>query len=133
MLDERDLPDSGEAFRRAERLRRRADFLKCYRRGRRWRGSLTTIFAAPNELGHPRLGITVSRKVGGAVVRVRIKRRIREIYRRWNERRELDGTDLVVHVSPRANGAGFRELRQETMRLLGKIAKRRSPAPSAAD
>jgi len=61
-------------------------------------GSLT-VFAAPNEVGHPRLGLSVPRRVGTAVRRNRIKRRIREAFRL--QQHELPpGLDLVVAVRP---------------------------------
>ncbi|HSL85011.1 MAG TPA: ribonuclease P protein component, partial [Thermoanaerobaculia bacterium] len=58
-----------ERLPREHTLRRSADYLRCYRRGRRLRGSALRLHVAGNELGHPRLGITASRKVGKAVVR----------------------------------------------------------------
>lgn len=56
------------------------------------------VYGLPNDLGHPRLGLTVSRKVGNAVRRNAIKRRLREAYR--HTRHDLPATDLVVVVRP---------------------------------
>lgn len=109
----------------AERLRRRADYLRCYRTGRRRHGSLAILYFVPNQLGHPRLGITASRKVGPSVVRHRIKRRIKEIYRRWNDRGKLPALDLVVHLKPEARGSDFEALRLELMRLFAGVLPRR--------
>ena len=61
-----------ESFPKRERLRRRTEYQRCYREGRRRHGDLMILYAAANELGHPRLGITVSRKVGNSVVRHRV-------------------------------------------------------------
>lgn len=115
----------GEGLPREDRLRRRADYLRCYRTGRRLHSSLATLHTAPNQEGHPRLGITASRKVGGAVVRQRLKRRVREIYRRWEGRGRLPAADLVVHLKPAAAAADFAGLAKELRRLLG-LAVRRS-------
>lgn len=113
----------------AERLRRRADYLRCYRTGRRRHGSLAILYFVPNQLGHPRIGITASRKVGPSVVRHRIKRRIKEIYRRWNDRGKLPALDLVVHLKPEARGSDFEALRADLMRLFaGVLPRRESPA-----
>ena len=76
------------------------------------------LYAVDNELGHPRLGITVSRKVGNSVVRHRVKRRLREIYRRWHQRTQLPSKDLMAHLKPKAGRASFRELEAELTRLL---------------
>ena len=64
----------GESLLPEERLRRRAEFQRCYRQGRRYHGPLATLhFIEPvGALAHSRLGITVTRKVGGAVVRHRL-------------------------------------------------------------
>lgn len=123
-----DAPARKESFRRDDKLRRRADYQRCYRQGRRRHGSLTILIATPNALELPRLGITVSKKVGNAVVRVRTKRRIREIYRRWRGRSRLPGLDLVVHVKPAAAQAGFEALRDE---LLAHLSRVRSDAPTS--
>ncbi|HWM91400.1 MAG TPA: ribonuclease P protein component [Thermoanaerobaculia bacterium] len=112
-----------------ERLRRRADYLRCYRTGRRRHGVLAILYFAPNQLGHPRLGITASRKVGPAVVRQRIKRRIKEVYRRWKDRGHLPALDLVVHLKPEARGADFQALSGELLRLFSGLLPRRSPEP----
>jgi ribonuclease P protein component len=125
MADRRAWAPEGETLPRRERLQRRTDFLRCYRRGRRRRGAHLILYAHPNELGHPRLGITASRKVGKAVVRNRVKRRVREIYRRWSERSRLPSLDLVVHVQPTARASGFAELTAELTTLLASLLPRR--------
>jgi ribonuclease P protein component len=104
-----------------ERIRRRADYQRCYQTGRRLHGSLMTLHVGPNSLGHPRLGITASRRVGGSVVRQRVKRRVRECYRRWNERSRLPAVDVVVHPKPPAGAAGFPALEAELLSLLGRL------------
>jgi ribonuclease P protein component len=118
------LPRSGERFLPEERLRRRADYLRCYRTGRRRHGEIAILYFAPNELGHPRLGITASRKVGDAVVRHRLKRRIKEIYRRWQERASLPPMDLVLHLKPEARGVEWTPFRMEMLRLLAGLVRR---------
>jgi ribonuclease P protein component len=109
-----------------ERLRRRAEFLRCYRLGRRRQARLATLYSHANEVGHPRLGITASRKVGSAVIRNRLRRRVRESYRRWEGRGRLGALDLVVHLQPPAARASFAELRSEVLDLLGRLGRNRS-------
>ena len=76
------------------------------------------LYGMANELEHPRLGITVSRKVGNSVVRHRVKRRLREIYRRWSGRAQLPSLDLMIHVKPAAARASYATLETELTRLL---------------
>src|SRR3954464_13845535 len=80
-------------------LRLLAEFAKVYdAKVRESRGPLT-VYALPNHLGHPRLGMSVSRKVGTAVRRNRIRRLIREAFRLLQH--DLpQGYDLVVVVRP---------------------------------
>lgn len=104
-----------------EKIRRRAEYQNCYRHGRRRHGTFATLHFVPNKHDHPRLGITVTRKVGSAVVRNRLKRRVREIYRRWNERPQLPALDLVFHLKPAARQASFEALEQEVRSLCRKL------------
>jgi len=71
----------GQRFEKNLRLRKRGAFLDLDRRGRKLVGPHFIAIVAPGEQPHSRLGLTVSRKVGGAVVRNRIKRHLREIFR----------------------------------------------------
>jgi ribonuclease P protein component len=111
----------GERLPRRERLLRRADYLRCYRTGRRRQGALVILYLVPNTLGHPRIGITTSRKVGNAVVRHRLKRWVKETYRRWRGRGSLAAIDLVAHLKPEARSASFGELRGDLQSLLGAL------------
>jgi ribonuclease P protein component len=110
---------------RHERLLLRADYLRCYRTGRRRQGALVALYLVPNPLGHPRIGVTTSRKVGKSVVRHRLKRWIKEIYRRWSGRAGLAPLDVVAHLKPEAKSAAFGEVRQDLLTLLDGLAGRR--------
>ncbi len=123
MLTDQASPHPGERLPRWEKLRQRMDYQRCYRKGQRRHGRLISIHFAPNEHDHPRVGITVTKKVGKAVVRQRLKRRTREIYRRWSYRRELPALDMVIHFKPAAQGSGFAALRDEVRALVRKAVK----------
>ena len=71
-----------------------------------------------------RLGVTASRKVGKSVLRHLLKRRVREIFRRFPRRADLEGLDLVVHLWPMAGKASFADLRRELESQLTSIARR---------
>ncbi len=110
---------------RHQRLRRRVDFLRCYRQGRKRHGALATLHVHPNEEREARLGITASRKVGKAVLRHRVKRRVREIFRRWDGRDSLPQLDIVVHLKPEAGRVGFGALESELQHLLSLLSPTR--------
>jgi ribonuclease P protein component len=111
-----------QRFPRAARVRRRPEYLAIQNRGRRLVSPNLLVFALP---GGGRLGITVSKKVGGAVLRNRVKRWIRDCYRR--RRPEFPaGFDLVIVARPPAahadHAAVCGELTSLARRLAGKGA-----------
>lgn len=113
-----------QGLRPADRLRRRVEYLACYHKGRAVTGPLATLHVLQNPLGQPRLGVTATRKVGNAVVRNRLRRRCREVYRRWQRRAELPALDIVVNLRPRAASADFRETRRQLERQLESLLPR---------
>ena len=86
-------------FPKSSRLCKRGDFLGVYRRGRRFEGELFVVYLLRTQ-GVARLGLTVSRKVGKATTRNRIKRLIREHFRR--RLKQYEGLDLIVEAKPKA-------------------------------
>jgi ribonuclease P protein component len=84
-------------FPRTDRLTSRRQFTTVYDQGRRVRGSAVTVFGLENQLGHCRVGLTVTRKLGNAVARNRVKRILREIFR-VNRLSATGSLDLVVNA-----------------------------------
>ena len=107
-----------------ERIRRKSDFGTIYREGGRFRGRYFTLVFLRNGLGHPRLAVVASRKVGSAVVRNRVKRRFRELFRR---NKELLGEplDVIVIARPESGEAGFSDLRDAYISSLTTILRKR--------
>jgi ribonuclease P protein component len=90
---------AGHTFPRSHRLSGKLAFAAVYdARVKNARGPLA-VYSLPNELGHPRLGISIGRRVGSAPVRNRIKRRLREAFR-LHPYDLPRGYDLVIVVRP---------------------------------
>lgn len=86
-------------FRKRHRLSRARDYQAAYRNGvRKGRGPFV-LFVNPNGLDHCRLGLSLPRRVGSAVTRNLIKRRLREVFR-LHRADAPSGYDLVVAVRP---------------------------------
>lgn len=94
-------------------------FRRLYAKGNNLANSLLAIYYLPNKLSVSRLGITVNKKLGGAVVRNRVKRLIRESYR-LNEDSLKKGYDIVVVARMRAAGAGFSDINRAFYNLYKK-------------
>lgn len=113
-----------QGLSRGERLRKRSEFLRAQGRGVRRAGRYLVVysFGAPAETsaGRTRLGITASRKVGRAVVRNRVKRWVRESYRRLAARPAATA-DVVVIAKPSAATTTFHGIEGELRRLLASI------------
>lgn len=112
-----------ERFRPEERLRRRKEFDRVYREGKRLYLPYLKILLAPNKLGFSRLGFSVSRKFGKAVKRNRAKRILREIFRR-HKKIFPRGYDLVLTPRPEILTKDQEEIVRDLKRLFKKYASR---------
>ena len=108
---------AGEGFPKTARVRRRWEYLALGRMARRRHTSHFVVLSAAGTAG-TRLGITVSRKVGGAIVRNHVKRCVRETFRR-DPQRLLPGHDVVVIAKP---GAGALSQHEISAELAGAVA-----------
>ena len=111
------MPD--ERFPRTERLRKRIDFKRAEKnKVARLVTKHLVILAAPNDHACARIGITASRKIGGAVRRNRTKRLLREIYRR-NKHLFPSGHDYILIAKNDMADMSYHDLLQEMARALG--------------
>jgi ribonuclease P protein component len=112
---------SMDSFRPQHRIRKQSDFDRAYRRRLFAADDVLVINAAENGLPHARLGLSVSRKVGNAVVRNRWKRLIREAFRHWLM--QLPAIDLVVRPQKGAV-ADLESIQRSLPALARRIARR---------
>lgn len=107
----------------AQRVRRGADFRAARETGQRLDGSwfLLTVRTRGDALP-ARIGVVVSRAVGNAVARNRVKRHFREIFRR-NQHRIPAGLDLVMVARRSAHGVDQESLEKRFLKLIGKLGE----------
>jgi ribonuclease P protein component len=123
-------PGGGRPRRR--RLARSAEFERVYRHGRSKANRFLVLYAFPREESAddgPRLGLSVSRRVGGAVDRTRVKRVLREAF--WQEAERLpNGADYVVVARPEAKGLAEREGTGGVRRALAELVDGMGGSPA---
>ena len=134
------------AFGRDRRLRKHADFARAQRVGRRVSTDHFTLLVAAQPhppvrgispeprsapLGPSRLGIVVTRKIGGAVRRNRVKRLCRECFRTWPDLLPC-GADLIVIARPGADTLELADVRREWLGVSRLLRKRAAEALAQA-
>ena len=108
------------------RLRTNSDFGRVRKEGRSWSHPMVVLCALPNTLDHSRFGFSVSRHIGGAVVRNRVKRVMREAARAC--RGEVAcGWDIILIARSPISTARFLEVKQAVESLLRRACLLRIP------
>ena len=120
-------PDKSLTYPQTHHMKTPAEFERCYARKRSASDGLLIVYACENELTHPRLGCSVSKKVGNAVVRNRYKRLFREAFR-LSQHDLPPGVDLILIPRPGpypaidALKASLVKLASQASRKLGQQA-----------
>ena len=125
-------PAVSETFSRDDRLRKRREFEECYANGVRVTGRHVQVFLLADPPGsppRPRLGISVPRRVGKAVARNRVRRRLREIFRRTRSLfpSPARAMHLVVNARPSSAAAEFSELLEDYRSAVTRAFSRSRP------
>jgi ribonuclease P protein component len=113
---------TGQGFPKTARIRRRGEFLSLGRKSERARTEHFVVLARPAARSS-RLGVTVSRKIGAAAVRNRLKRRLREVFRRHPERSGFR-SDIVVIAKEGAGALRFEDVRRQITSAVGSLSPR---------
>ncbi len=113
---------ASERFPRSLRLRRSEDYKRVQRKGRRRHAPHLVMVWLNADREKPRFGMAVSRKVGNAVVRNRVKRWLRESFRK--QRGDLTNLDAVFIARPSASDATYSEIFEQVGNLFDALRSR---------
>ena len=102
-------------------VKQNGDFRRIYRRGRSAVAGGVVVYCLKNRQGMSRLGVTVSTKLGHAVVRNRVRRRIREIYR-LNRDKMRPGWDVIVVGRGRSAAGPYRKMNEAYLDCLRRLS-----------
>ena len=106
-----------QTFPRRERILRPGEFRELYREGTRYSVREFLLFAKSGNEGPPRLGLSVSKRIGTATTRNRIKRHVREVFR--THKGELKrGTKMIIVARPGSEQLNFAQCREKVVRLF---------------
>ena len=107
-------------MKRAVTLKENHEFRRLYQKGASAVGGGMVVYCRKNRLGHNRLGLTASTKLGHAVVRNRARRRLREVYR-LNTPAMKQGYDVILVARGRTLTASWKELNTTFVKLCRKL------------
>ena len=108
-------------------VKKNYEFRRMYAKGKSGVSSCLVVYYRKNRLGHNRLGVTVSTKLGHAVVRNRVRRRLRELYR-LHKGDMLPGYDIIMVARVRAAELPYAKLEKQYLRCLSELGLLREDA-----
>ena len=108
-------------------LKKNSDFRRLYSKGKSAVTPFMVVYCRRNGLDHNRVGYTVSTKLGHAVVRNRVRRRIREIYR-LNREKMLPGWDIIVVGRGRSVKGPYEKMNEAYLDCLRRLSLLREEA-----
>jgi ribonuclease P protein component len=109
------------SFNSRERIRKSSEFAQVFKKGRRLKFAGFRVCAMKNNLDYSRIGLSAGKRLGGAVRRNRIKRRIRELFRQ-NKGKFSTGFDMVFMPDSKCASMDWEELRKGFEQLVRRLA-----------
>jgi len=124
-------PPGSAALPKRERIARRQDFLDTYEQGRKFFARYCVLFFKQSSFGHPRIGITSTKKIGKAHDRNRLRRWTREVYRLNRNGIGLDkeSTDFVINIKPGARQATYAQYSTDLTNAFRRAMKEKQGGP----
>src|SRR5215470_8171566 len=111
-----------KASLKPQTLRNSRQFRRVYDQGARFHTPFFSAFFLRNDVGEQRYGITVTRRIGGAVARNRCKRRLREVVRNYEPGASCtEGFDLVLNVKAGLVEADFKQLQESFSQVISRF------------
>ena len=101
-------------------LKKNHEFRRLYQKGASAVAGSMVLYCRKNRLGHNRLGVTVSVKLGNAVKRNRARRRLREVYRLHRDKLQT-GWDIILVARGRTAACSWKELNDAFLRACRKL------------
>jgi len=101
-------------------LKKNYEFKRLYTKGKSAASQYAVVYCRRNGRTENRIGVTVSTKLGGAVQRNRVRRRLKEIYR-LNEDKLVVGHDVVIVARMKSRFSGYREIESSVLSLFKKL------------
>ena len=107
-------------------LKKNHEFRRIYNKGKSAVSHCAVVYIRRNGTSRNKLGITVSTKIGNAVTRNRVRRRLKEIYR-LNEESLSPGFDIVIVARVQSRHVGYKELESAVLALFAKHGIKQKP------
>lgn len=107
-------------FKVTKGLKKDSDFRKVYKYGKSVANKYLVMYILNNKLEYSRLGISVSKKVGNATVRNKVKRRIREVYRNLIDENVKSGYDIVFIARVSSKDVDYKAIEKSVLFLSKK-------------
>ena len=107
-------------FNNTKGLKKDSDFRKVYKHGKSFANKYLVMYILDNKSDHSRIGISISKKVGNAVIRNKLRRRIKECYRLNGDENVKDGFDIIFIARVASKECEYKDIEKSIKYLMKK-------------